>query len=88
MTALSVPQAQGRHGGTYSALEIERYTISQIPEDQRHGCPRDLFTIWFISNVVPLAIVTGALATVGVSGGPSCLLCWRSPSGTSCGGGR
>jgi purine-cytosine permease-like protein len=47
-----------------SALEIERYTIAQIPEDERHGRPRDLFTIWFTSNLIPLAIVTGALTTV------------------------
>jgi nucleobase:cation symporter-1, NCS1 family len=46
-----------------SALEIERYTIAQIPADQRHGRPRDLFTIWFTSNLMPLTIVTGALAT-------------------------
>ncbi len=45
-------------------LEIEQYTIAQIPEDQRHGRPRDLFTIWFTSNLIALAIVTGALATV------------------------
>ena len=36
----------------------------RFPEDQRHGRPRDLFTIWFTSNLIPLAIVTGALATV------------------------
>jgi NCS1 family nucleobase:cation symporter-1 len=47
-----------------SALEIEQFTIAQIPEDQRHGRPRDLFTIWFTSNLIPLAILTGALATV------------------------
>ena len=45
-------------------LEVEQYTIEQIPEDQRHGRPRDLFTVWFTSNLMPLTIVTGALATV------------------------
>jgi NCS1 family nucleobase:cation symporter-1 len=68
MTSPSAPQAgavaPGEHGPTDSALEIEQYTIAQIPEDQRHGRPRDLFTIWFTSNLIPLAIVTGALATV------------------------
>jgi NCS1 family nucleobase:cation symporter-1 len=33
-------------------MEIEQYTIAQIPEDQRHGRPRDLFTIWFTSNLI------------------------------------
>ncbi len=46
-----------------SALEIERYTIAQIQEDERRGRPRDLFTIWFTSNLIPLAIVIGALAS-------------------------
>ena len=75
MTSPSVPTAGPEPGNPdtatktarrseESALEIEQYTIAQIPEDQRHGRPRDLFTIWFTSNLIPLAIVTGALATV------------------------
>ena len=50
--------------GEEHALEVEQYTIEQIPEDQRHGKYRDLFTVWFTSNLMPLTIVTGALATV------------------------
>jgi len=45
------------------ALGVEQYTIEQIPVDARHGSYRDLFTIWFTSNLMPLTIVTGALAT-------------------------
>ena len=45
-------------------LGLEEFTIEQIPVDQRHGRPRDLFTIWFTSNLMPLTIVTGALVTV------------------------
>ena len=61
----STPQSAPAGTDVYDrALEIEQYTIAQIPEDQRHGRPRDLFTIWFTSNLIPLAIVTGALATV------------------------
>ncbi len=43
---------------------IEQYTIAAIPESERHGRPRDLFTIWFSSNIMPLTFVTGALAPV------------------------
>lgn len=43
--------------------KIEQHTIYQIPTDQRHGTSRDLFTIWFGSNIMMLTIVTGALAT-------------------------
>lgn len=40
---------------------VEQRTIDIIPHDERHGRPRDLFTIWFGSNILPLTIVTGAL---------------------------
>jgi NCS1 family nucleobase:cation symporter-1 len=49
--------------GQERAAELEQYTIEQIPLDQRHGKPRDLFTIWFTSNLMPLTVVTGALTT-------------------------
>ena len=41
---------------------LERRTIDIIPLEERHGKPRDLFTIWFSSNIMPLTFVTGALA--------------------------
>src|SRR5271155_1356486 len=43
-----------------SRLEIK--TIQPIPLDARHGRARDLFTVWFGSNVHLLTIVTGALS--------------------------
>ena len=42
-------------------LEIK--TIQPIALDQRHGTPKDLFTVWFGSNLMLLTIVTGGLAT-------------------------
>ena len=48
---------------TEKPAQIEQHTIYQIPKDQRHGTWRDLFTIWFGSNIMMLTIVTGALAT-------------------------
>ncbi|WP_037568339.1 purine-cytosine permease family protein [Phaeacidiphilus oryzae] len=45
------------------APTVEVRTIDQIPEDERHGRARDLFTIWFGSNIMVLTVVTGALAT-------------------------
>ncbi len=41
---------------------IEANTIYQIPLDQRHGKPGDLFAIWFSANIMMLTVVTGALA--------------------------
>ncbi|MST31644.1 cytosine permease [Acidimicrobiaceae bacterium USS-CC1] len=46
-----------------AAAVLEKHTIAPIPLTERHGRPRDLFTIWFSSNVMPLTFVTGALAT-------------------------
>lgn len=48
---------------TERPAQVEPHTIRQIPLDQRHGRARDLFTIWFGTNLHLLTIVTGALAT-------------------------
>lgn len=40
---------------------IENHTIDQVPLAERHGRPRDLFTLWFSTNIAPLPIVTGAM---------------------------
>ncbi|HEY9241208.1 MAG TPA: cytosine permease [Streptosporangiaceae bacterium] len=45
------------------AAALERHTIDIIPLSERHGKARDLFTIWFSSNIMPLTFVTGALAS-------------------------
>jgi NCS1 nucleoside transporter family len=47
---------------TTEPAALERRTIDIIPLAERHGKPRDLFTIWFSSNIMPLTFVTGALA--------------------------
>lgn len=41
---------------------IEVHTIQQISEQERHGKAKDLFTIWFGSNIMVLTIFTGSLA--------------------------
>jgi NCS1 family nucleobase:cation symporter-1 len=45
---------------TFAALE--RHSIEHVPENERHGRPRNLFTLWFASNVNISSVVTGALA--------------------------
>jgi len=49
---------------TAATHRIEQHTIYPIPLAERHGRARDLFTLWFGSNIMILTIVTGALATV------------------------
>lgn len=45
------------------ALGVETRTIDYIPENERHGKARNLFTIWFGGNIMMLSIATGLLAT-------------------------
>jgi NCS1 nucleoside transporter family len=46
-----------------TALGAETRTIDHIPENERHGKSRNLFTIWFGSNIMMLTIATGLLST-------------------------
>ena len=46
------------------AVQVERRTIDVIPDAERHGTPRDQFTLWFGANMQITAIVDGALAVV------------------------
>jgi NCS1 family nucleobase:cation symporter-1 len=41
---------------------VEQHSIEQIPEDERHGRPWNLFTLWFASNITVVAVITGSLA--------------------------
>lgn len=45
-----------------SAIEIR--SIDRVPASERHGRPRDQFTLWFGANAQITAIVDGALAVV------------------------
>ncbi|WP_419736281.1 purine-cytosine permease family protein [Pseudomonas sp. COR18] len=40
---------------------IEQHTVDYVPLAERHGQARDLFTLWFSTNIAPLPIVTGAM---------------------------
>ena len=48
------------HGGNATHL-IENHTVDYVPLAERHGKARDLFTLWFSTNIAPLPIVTGAM---------------------------
>src|SRR6476469_10358286 len=43
---------------------LERRTIDVIPDSERHGRPRNQFTLWFGANMQITAIVDGCLAVV------------------------
>ena len=46
------------------AVQVERRTIDVVPDGERHGRPRDQFTLWFGANMQITAIVDGALAVI------------------------
>ncbi|EHC9819372.1 cytosine permease [Salmonella enterica subsp. enterica serovar Newport] len=42
---------------------IENKTVDYVPAGERYGQARSLFTLWFCTNIAPLAVVTGAIST-------------------------
>ncbi|MER7014439.1 cytosine permease [Saccharopolyspora sp. NPDC000359] len=46
------------------SLQVERRSIEPVPEGERHGSPRSLFTLWFASNMQITSAVTGALTVL------------------------
>ena len=48
-------------------LRLERHGIDFVPLSERHGRPRDLFTLWFGANAMAVTLATGAIAaTTGI----------------------
>ncbi|MET3953252.1 NCS1 family nucleobase:cation symporter-1 [Rhodococcus sp. OAS809] len=45
-------------------VRLERHSIDHIPLSERHGKPRDLFFVWFSSNMQITGFVNGALAVL------------------------
>jgi nucleobase:cation symporter-1, NCS1 family len=43
-------------------LKLERHGIDYIPRSERHGHPKDLFTLWFGANAMAVTLATGAIA--------------------------
>ncbi|MEU6014944.1 cytosine permease [Streptomyces sp. NPDC047515] len=44
-----------------TAAAVEQHTIDHVPDSERHGRVKDLFTMWFGTNIAPLPLVTGAM---------------------------
>ncbi|MFW1945276.1 purine-cytosine permease family protein [Acinetobacter guillouiae] len=45
-----------------NAFVIESHSIDYVDPSERHGKVRDLFTLWFCTNIAPLAVITGAMS--------------------------
>ena len=45
-------------------LAVETHGITPIPEDNRYGSPRRLFTVWFAPQMNVTGVFTGSLAIV------------------------
>lgn len=48
---------------TQTLVQFEKRHIMPIPENERNGSVRSLFAIWVGINMLPLTVVTGAIAT-------------------------
>jgi len=47
---------------TDAVLRLEQHGIDFIPLSERHGHPKDLFTLWFGANAMAITLATGAIA--------------------------
>ncbi len=54
---MATPPAYGS-----KTMQIEPYGIEHIPQEERHGSPRRLFTLWFASNVTIGSYAVGYIA--------------------------
>jgi nucleobase:cation symporter-1, NCS1 family len=46
------------------ALAVEQRSIDVIPDSERHGSVRSLFTVWFSANMQITTVATGAIAVL------------------------
>lgn len=68
MRTQTAPAGTGGHPETDAVGSIERHGIDLIPEEDRHGTPRELFWVWMGANMVFVYIITGAvLVSLGLS---------------------
>lgn len=49
--------------------KVEQYGVEHIPENQRHGSPPRIFTLWFAANLTIADYVLGVLCTTPVPNG-------------------
>ncbi|SAK92137.1 cytosine/purines uracil thiamine allantoin permease [Caballeronia calidae] len=47
-----------------AVFSIESDSIEYVGPEHRHGKPSDLFTLWFCTNVAPLAVISGATSVL------------------------
>jgi NCS1 family nucleobase:cation symporter-1 len=63
-SALEVSTFGGRMPAGSGDLAIETHGITPVPEDNRYGTPRRLFTVWFAPQMNMTGVFTGSLAIV------------------------
>ncbi|MCB0949764.1 MAG: cytosine permease [Mycobacterium sp.] len=63
-SALTGAVFSGNRPSESGDLSIETHGIAPIPEDQRYGTPRRLFSVWFAPQVNMTGVFTGTLAIV------------------------
>jgi len=63
-SALEAPTFGGRMPAGSGDMAIETHGIKPIPEDNRYGTPRRLFTVWFAPQLTMTGVFTGSLAIV------------------------
>ncbi|WP_371790043.1 cytosine permease [Streptomyces sp. NBC_01471] len=56
------PAGRGTGVSSDEVFQVETHGIDPIPDDERHGSAKDLFWLWFGSNLTFTYVINGALA--------------------------
>src|ERR1044072_7840985 len=63
-SALEAPTFDGRMPAGSGGMAIAAHGTKPIPEDNRYGTPRRLFTVWFAPQMTMTGVFAGSLAIV------------------------
>ncbi|MGW0550302.1 purine-cytosine permease family protein [Streptomyces altiplanensis] len=59
---MAIREAEQQRQGGDEVFRVEAHGIEPIPDEERHGSAKDLFWLWFGSNLTFTYVINGALA--------------------------
>ncbi|MGW0563904.1 purine-cytosine permease family protein [Streptomyces sp. NPDC003016] len=59
---MAIREAEQQRQGGDEVFRVETHGIDPIPDEERHGSAKDLFWLWFGSNLTFTYVINGALA--------------------------
>lgn len=96
-TRAAAPPSDEAVGSIDQAGRVEALGVEHVPEDQRHGRPRELFGVWAGATLTPLYLILGgalmasglglwpALAALAIGSATFALVAWQGVAGARSG---